>query len=296
MPQLFRLVVLAPRPLMDHLDLAFEGEALGTAMFVVEERVGLWRFEAWFDGMPNADGIQVRIAAAEAGAGMRIGDWQCAPVPDIDWVGEAQKSFVPIRAGRFFLHASTWEGTPPPGSLSLIIDAATAFGTGEHATTQGCLIAITRLLKRTRPRRAFDLGCGTGVLGMALAKAGVGASGSKVLMSDIDARAVQVAQANAERNGVAARVEAVTATGLAHPRIAAGAPYNLVVANILARPLVAMATGLSRMVAPDGHVVLSGLIDSQERWVRAAYRARGFAFVQAIRRQGWITLVLRNGA
>lgn len=293
MPSLHRLLVLGPEPLMAHLDLAFEGAALGTAMFVVEERVGLWRFEAWFDRMPPADWTQGLIAAAEDGAGMRAGDWQLAPVPDIDWVLEAQKSFVPIRSGRFFLKASTWDGKPPIGSYVLTIDAATAFGTGEHATTQGCLLAASDMLKkRRRPGRILDLGCGTGVLGLGLARAG----SSGILLTDIDPRAERVARENARINGLAARVTVATASGMDHRLIASKAPYDLILANILARPLAKISTKLAAALNPGGRVVLSGLIASQERWIRAAYRNRGLVFERAIRRDGWVTLVLRKPA
>lgn len=290
MPVLHRLLVLGPEPLMAHLDLAFEGDALGTAMFVVEERVGLWRFEAWFDRMPSADWTKGLIEAAEDGAGMKVGDWQLAPVPDIDWVGEAQKSFVPIHAGRFFLHASTWEGKPPIGAYTLTIDAATAFGTGEHATTQGCLTAISDLLLVAKPKRILDLGCGTGVLGLGLARAGC----APILMTDIDPRAERVARGNARINGLAARVKVATATGMDHRLITTMAPYDLIVANILARPLAKLSTRIAAALVPGGRVVLSGLIATQERWIRAAYRNRGMVFERAIRKDGWVTLVLRK--
>lgn len=287
---LYRLVVLGPEKLMDCLDAQAQGWTLGTAMFVVEERVGLWRFEAWTAGPPDADFLAARLAEAASAAGLAVPEAHVAPLPDIDWVAENQKSFRPIRAGRFFIRPSVWDGAPPAGAWVLAIDAGTAFGTGDHGTTRGCLLALSRLLKRARPARVLDLGCGTGVLGLGVARA----VRSPVVMSDIDPEAVAVARANARANRLGPPVRAVAAAGLDHPAIRAGGPYDLIIANILARPLVALARPIVQALAPGGRVILSGLLAEQETKVLRAYRIQGLVLEARQTLNGWRTLTARK--
>lgn len=288
---LYRIVVLGPETLVAPLDDALGAIALGTAAFVVEERVGLWRVEAWTAGPPDADRVSALLADAARTARVAVPEAHVAPLPDIDWVAENQKIFRPIRAGRFFVRPSAWAGAPPAGAWVLTIDAGTAFGTGDHGTTRGCLLALARhLKKRARPRRILDLGCGTGVLGLGLALA----ARRRVLASDIDPEAVRVATANARANRLAALIRAVPAAGLDHPALRAGAPYDLIVANILARPLIALARPLARALAPGGRVVLSGLLAEQETRVLRAYRAHGLVLEARHPLNGWQTLTLRK--
>jgi ribosomal protein L11 methyltransferase len=211
-----------------------------------------------------------------------------APLPQRDWVRQSLEGLAPVAAGRFFLHGAHDRARRRAGGLSLEIDAGTAFGTGHHGTTEGCLVALDRLLKRRTPRRILDVGCGTGVLAIAAARATL----RPALASDIDPEAVRVTLENARLNGVKPRIRSVVAAGLGHPVIAAGAPYDLIFANILARPLVALATGLARVLAPGGHLILSGLTLDQSRWIEATYRARGLALAARIRRGNWVSLVL----
>ena len=196
-----------------------------------------------------------------------------APMPQQDWVRQSLEGLAPVTAGRFFLHGSHDRHRRRPGGISLEIDAGTAFGTGHHGTTEGCLLALDRILKRRTPRNILDVGCGTGVLAIAAAKA----TGRPALASDIDPEAVRVTLANAALNGVKPLIGSFVAAGLSHPRIAGGGPYDLIFANILARPLVALSTGLSRALAPGGDLILSGLTLEQMRWIEATYEARGLA-------------------
>jgi ribosomal protein L11 methyltransferase len=172
------------------------------------------------------------------------------------------------------------------------IDAGTAFGTGHHGTTAGCLLALDAILKRRRPERILDLGCGTGVLAIAAALA----AKRKTLATDIDPEAVRVTHLNAKLNGVAPLLNGVTAPGLKHTRIAHGAPYDLIFANILARPLISLAHGLKAILAPGGTLILSGLTRDQIRWVSAAYRNRGLIPSQTLLLGNWATLVFSNPA
>jgi ribosomal protein L11 methyltransferase len=172
--------------------------------------------------------------------------------------------------------------------IGIEIEAALAFGTGHHGTTRGCLLALDRIVKARRLRRILDVGTGTGVLAIAAAKA----LRRPVLASDIDARAVAIARENARHNRAGAYVDVVHAPGLGRRRFRASAPFALVFANILLEPLQRLATPMARLVAPNGYIVLSGLLTSQAGAALASYRARGLVLKRRIRLEGWATLVL----
>jgi ribosomal protein L11 methyltransferase len=225
---------------------------------------------------------------AEAAVAREIVGGEIARLPDADWVKRSLEGLAPVAAGRFFLHGSHDRARRRDGGISLEIDAGTAFGTGHHGTTEGCLLALDRILKRRRPRRILDVGAGTGVLAIAAVRA----TGNSALASDIDPEAVKVTRLNADNNGVRGLITAIAAPGLKDQRIAALAPYDLIFANILARPLVSLASGLAQILAANGNLVLSGLTLDQCRWVLATYRNRGLVPVENIFRGNWATLVL----
>lgn len=209
---------------------------------------------------------------------------------DEDWVARSLRSLAPVRAGGFVVHGSHDRGTARAGETAIEIDANRAFGTGHHGTTAGCLEAIDRVLRRGRPDRMIDLGTGSGVLAIGLAKR----CRRPVLATDIDFLAVRIAAANARTNGVGHLVRTVRAVGLAHGAVADASPFSLVVANILAGPLRAMAPAIARSLAPGGAVILSGLLERQRSAVLAAYRAQGLVHRGTILREGWATLTLRH--
>lgn len=211
-------------------------------------------------------------------------------LPPRDWVRENQESFPPRRVGRYFIHGSHHRGRPPPGTIGLLIDAAMAFGTGEHASTAGCLQALDGLARRRRFGRILDMGTGTGILAIAAAKT----FARDVLAVDIDAGAVNVARENAGRNGVASRVRARGSRGYRSREIRRRRPCDLVLANILARPLARMAADLKRALAPGGIVVLAGLIEWQAPYVLAAHRAQRLSLAKRRILDGWCTLVMRR--
>ena len=243
-----------------------------------DEAEGLWEVVLYFGS---------EAEAGEARTIAELGNGLLAPVPQQDWVRQSLEGLAPVTAGRFFIHGSHDRHRRRPGGIALEIDAGMAFGTGHHGTTEGCLLALDHILKRRTPQAILDVGCGTGVLAIAAAKA----TGRPALASDIDPEAVRVTLGNAALNGVKPLVSTFVAAGLSHPRIAAAAPYDLIFANILARPLVALSTGLSRALAAGGELILSGLTLEQMRWIEATYQSRGLALEARICRGNWASLV-----
>ncbi len=242
---------------------------------------GRWEVIVYFEGAPDQ---------AQRAALARFGQFVIADLPETDWVARSLEGLKPVRAGRFLVHGHHDRDRVKPNDLAIEIEAGQAFGTGHHGTTIGCLIAIAREA-RTRPIvNALDLGTGSGVLAIALAKL----AKARVLASDIDPVATRVADENVHLNGVAAFVHTLTAAGLAGRAFAERAPYDLVVANILAGPLAALAPAIRRAVAPGGTVILSGLLPEQRRRIIATCRATGLVLVHAMAVEGWLTLVLRR--
>ena len=192
-----------------------------------------------------------------------------------------------MKAGRFLVHGAHHRGSVAPNVIGIEIEAALAFGTGHHGTTRGCLLAIDAIARRSRPRRILDVGTGTGVLSIAAARV----FHRPVMATDIDPVAVAAARANAHRNRAGASVTARRTAGARgiHGR------YDLVLANILLGPLPRMAPSLAQLLAPQGHIVLSGLLHAHANAALAAYRAQGLALEQRIPLDEWTTLVLRRG-
>ena len=207
-----------------------------------------------------------------------------------DWVKASLADLVPVPAGRFIVHGQHDRERVPANKLAIEIEAALAFGTGHHGTTRGCLLLLNHVLKAHQPRRVLDLGTGTGVLGIAAAKAlKIG-----VLASDIDPPSVQVARENAGINETGNLVQVIRATGFAAPQFAQRGPFDLVLANTPANPLRQLATPMARYLAPSALVILSGLLSHQAPSVIAAYRARGLVPLKHLRIEGWSSLLLRN--
>ena len=263
-------------------------EAAAVSLTETDEVAGLWRVDAYYDGAVDMAALGVALE----GAGLERGALKIEPLPETDWVAESLKGLSPVRAGRFFLHGSHDRDIRPATGVCIEIDAGAAFGTGHHGTTRGCLLALERLARKGRPHSVLDVGAGTGVLSIAAARLWR----VPVLASDIDPAATAVGGANARANGTGPFVRFVTAPGARHGAIRAGAPYDLVLANILAGPLKRMAGELAPLVARGGRLVLSGLLRSQEAMLLAAYGARGLVLEKRIREEEWSTLILRRAA
>ena len=268
---------------MDEIEDHLAIDALAVTINETDEAKGFWETVAWFETVAEAEAALALLSPAPG---------IVAEVPDKDWVRLSLEGLAPVTAGRFYLYGSHDRHMRRAGGISLEIDAGTAFGTGHHGTTAGCLEAFDHILKKSHPRRILDLGCGTGVLGLAASKA----IKRQVLATDIDAEAVRVTLANAALNNVRSLVRGQTAAGLHHATIAAAAPYDLIFANILARPLAHLAQGLAQILAPGGHLILSGLTVDQKRWISACYRARGLVPVEALYKGNWVSLVFTKRA
>jgi len=275
-----RLTAAEARELSDLLEES-EPEPLAVNLNEIDEAAGEWDVLAYYPDEGTARNAAALVARPQTVVSI---------VPEVDWVRRSLEGLKPVSAGRFYLHGSHDRDRRRSGGISLEIDAGTAFGTGHHPTTLGCLTALGRILKRETPARILDIGCGTGVLALAAAKA----TRRPIVASDIDPEAVAVTLRNACLNGLAPWLKAFAATGVADSRIAASGPYDLVFANILALPLIKLAGPISRLAAPAGRIILSGLTVDQERAVFAAYRQVGFVREARIADGNWMTLLLRH--
>jgi ribosomal protein L11 methyltransferase len=289
MPTYSALTTLSGEPAAQALARALEAldpAPAGVGVFEIEDDSGLWEVGAYFLDPP--DDIVLMLLAEAWGAR----PFAVSELPDIDWVAKVRRELSPVEAGRFFVYGSHDADKVPPGRIALQIEATVAFGTGHHGTTLGCLRAFDRLLDAGfRPDRVADIGCGTAVL--ALAAAAV-LPQARILASDIDAVAVDVARANARINALDGRIDCLEAAGFAHPGLAAAAPFDLVFANILKGPLVELAPAMAAHLAVGGLAILSGLLVVQAESILGAYAEAGFAPVEREDIGEWSTLVLRR--
>jgi ribosomal protein L11 methyltransferase len=282
---LARLVVDAEtaRRLFDALTEAFDAGETAVSTF---EEAGGWAVEIHFERRPDEDAVRALLGQITGDAARER--LVFTTVAATDWVVRSLEGLAPVAAGRFVIHGAHDRHRIPPNRIGVEIEAALAFGTGHHGTTRGCLIALDRILDRRRPRRILDVGCGTGVLAIAAARA----TGRPVLAGDIDPVSVRVARENVRLNRVHALVEIIRANGLSDRRMQTGAPFDLVFANILLDPLKRLATPIRQVAAPGARVVVSGLLPGQANAALAAYRAVGLVCERRIPLDGWVTLVL----
>jgi len=289
-----RLTLLADekraRSVADLLVESFEPAEVAASAFETEEKHAsggkAWLVEAYFSFAPDEDSIRELIAVAggpEAGAAAIF-----SIAEKHDWVAKSLEGLAPVRAGRFLVHGAHDRAKVGPSDIGVEIEAGLAFGTGHHGTTRGCLILFDRLLKRRRPSRVLDVGCGAGVLAIAAAKA----LHRRVALGDIDPVAVEVANENAKLNGAAALTRALVAKGVEAAALRANGPYDVVFANILAKPLRLLAPSLARVIAPGGDAILSGLLLSDVSGVLSAWRAQGFTLREKVELEGWAALRL----
>ncbi|WP_091680295.1 50S ribosomal protein L11 methyltransferase [Methylocapsa palsarum] len=249
-------------------------------------KTGPWVVEVYFGPAPDEANVRALIAAvagADAAAAASFGR-----IHQRDWVASSLEGLQPVRAGRFVVHGSHARGLARVNEIAIEIDAALAFGTGHHGTTRGCLLMLDRVARRRRPNAILDIGTGSGVLAIAAARL----FRRRIHAGDIDPISVAAAAVNAKLNGVAGFVRPVQSRGADHNELRGGAPYDLVFANILARPLRGLAPAVSRLSKPGADIVLSGLIGPDVAGVVAAYGVQGVVLRERIDLEGWATLLM----
>lgn len=284
-----RLITDEPsaRAMTELLGEMFDPMETAVAAFEVEE-TGAWRLEAYFSEEPDAEMIRELISPM---LGAQADEAVFETIDQQDWVRASLEGLKPVRAGRFLVHGGHDRHQVRANDLAIEIEAALAFGTGHHGTTLGCLRALVDELKRRRPARVLDVGTGTGILGFAAAKA----LRTPVIAGDLDPEAVSTARGNARLNGLGPYMRLYHAPGVRHALADRPRGFDVVFANILARPLKRLAPSLTAVVADDGVLILSGLIERDVPGVLSTYRHRGFHLARSGVIEGWATLVLRRG-
>lgn len=267
------------------LELEFEDDGNPLAIIEVDEKQALFEVSLYTD---DASTDEQRIRAS-----FGPGDdfcVNCEELPDIDWVAKSLEGLKPVRAGRFIVHGAHGRDSRRPGQIGIEIEAGRAFGTGHHGTTAGCLMMIEEVVRRARPATALDLGTGSAVLAIGLAKL----ARIPVLATDIDPVAVAVARQNVQLNGMGRRVNLITAPGF-HHAVFSKRRFDMIIANILARPLMKLAPAMARHLKPGGSLILSGILDHQRRAVLAAYANVRFRHIRTRQLGEWVTLHLKRG-
>ncbi|HSX74883.1 MAG TPA: 50S ribosomal protein L11 methyltransferase [Shinella sp.] len=267
---------------------AFEDEGYAIATMEIDEKKDIWEASVYMFRPDEAE-IHSRFAALLADE-FPDATIEREELPDIDWIAKSLEGLKPVRAARFVVHGSHDRGKVRAGEIAIEIDAGQAFGTGHHGTTAGCLEVISDVMRTRKVKRVLDLGTGSGVLAIAARKL----APVSVLATDIDPIATRVARENVRLNGIASGIALETAPGFHSTAFGRHGPFDLIIANILARPLMRMAPQLSAQLAPQGDVILSGILASQRWKVLAAYNGAGLRHVRTIWREGWVTIHLDN--
>ncbi|MGA1802644.1 50S ribosomal protein L11 methyltransferase [Rhizobium sp. HT1-10] len=272
--------------ILDLMTPVFEDEELPIATSEIDEKKDIWEASIYLYAEQEED-VRPRFEAllAEAYPGLAI-DKEI--IPDVDWIARSLDGLKPVHAGRFVVHGSHDRDKIRASEIAIEIDAGQAFGTGHHGTTAGCLETIETVVRSRRVRNALDLGTGSGVLAIAVRKL----KNIPVLATDIDPIAVRVARENVVRNGIVSGISLETAPGFHSTAFSRHGPFDLIIANILARPLIRMAPQLANHLAPGGSVILSGILAAQRWKVIAAYNGARLRHVRTIWRNGWVTIHL----
>ena len=286
---MWQLTFLVPARAHEMGENVFTELALAVSSFEQEALEGKpWKVEILLESRVDNAEINRRLAILADVTGIDMPTFEMTELLQKDWVDEVQKSFPAFRVGRFWVHGSHIADAPPASSIPLLVDAGMAFGSGEHATTFGCLLAIDKLARQRHFTNILDMGCGSGILALAAAKT----FKTSVLAVDIDRMSVKVAAENAEINKVAQYVTALHGNGYSLSTVKNHAPYDLICSNILAKPLTKFSRHLAASLAPDGIAILSGLLAKQERMVMEAHESHGLKLIKRIALNGWHTLLI----
>ncbi|WP_409360765.1 50S ribosomal protein L11 methyltransferase [Bartonella heixiaziensis] len=267
------------------METAFDEEGYPLALAEIDEKNSIYELSLYVD-QESQENASKRFAHILSIDPNKINS---EILPNIDWVQKSLEGLKPVYAGPFFLHGSHNRGDIPSNVLPIEIEANQAFGTGHHGTTAGCLEMIAKVMKHENPQNALDLGTGSGVLAIGIAML----KPIAILASDIDPVAIQVTQHNIQLNGVKKYITAVTATGFSHDEIASRAPFDLIVANILANPLIELAQEMVKALQKGGSLILSGILEEQHADVLKAYVKQGLKHIETYHRQGWVTIHLK---
>jgi len=271
----------------------FVAEALGEEAVAVSvlapPRHELARVEAIYDFEPEASAMAAKLEILAAVFGIDPPAFELKPSPPLDWLKKVAEDFPPLRIARWTVHGAMHRHNVPNRLNAMQIDATNAFGTGEHPTTRGCLLMLDKILKSGfRPRKMADIGCGSGVLAMGCVQSTRG----RAVAVDLDPDSVQIAMNNVRANGLGEKIRVGRSRGYAASLVRASAPYDLIMANIFARPLSQMAADLKKNLRPGGMVILSGLLTTQANLVIAAHRMQGLALINHMRLGEWSVLAL----
>lgn len=288
----WKVEVIVPAAAGDAIADALEAHTGAISMFPAPSGDAM-RIRGYVADAPDEAALQADLEAASRVAGISMPALDVAWLPSIDWAAVNRESFAPLRVGSVWIRDSYHSEPAPVGTVTLVVDAATAFGTGHHPTTQGCLLALDHFARKRGvlpPGPVLDMGCGTGILGMAAAKL----LRRRVMATDIDPVAVSMATYNVRLNRLGAVHKPLCSRGYASHAIRKSGPYALILANILARPIARMAPDCARHLRRGGYAALSGLLTSQERPVIAAHRQQGLILAARYRIDGWSTLVVRR--
>jgi len=256
-----------------------------------EDADGDWRCEIITRAAPERERWWALLAEVLGEVAPAVEDIAIEPLAEQDWLEATKRSFPPIAVGRFWIYGSHVEDAPPADAVALQIDAGAAFGSGEHGSTMGCLVAIDGLARRRRFKRVLDLGCGSAILAIAALKCWPTA---RAYACDLDPDSVRAAEENGRENGVAQRLRTAVCDGYDRPELRRADRFDLVLANILAGPLVEMSPDLAHTLAPGGHAVLSGLLNAQAHQVVAAHRRQGLVLESRRDVGPWSTLVFKQ--
>ncbi len=288
---MWQVIIQTKQPYLEALSAVIEDHCVTTSWVEIEDPKADWDSEDWFvEGHmleePNEKDLRMQILLAAKTLGIEEPLITIQPLMENNWLEEMWEKFPPQDVGPFFIHSSHFKGDIPTNKIPLILDAATAFGSGEHGTTSGCMLALSDLLDEFKWENPLDLGCGSGILAIAACKL----NPVKTLAIDNDTEAVRVTMSNAALNNISPLIEARLGEGLDKTI----ETFDLIIANILAKPLIHLAPAMHQHLAPHGYVILSGLLDWQQEDVEKAYLEQGFSLHRLYDRNRWITLVLKN--
>ena len=288
--QQWQIRIFIDRNTVPVVEEAFGDMASAISSFEIVEDKQEWYVDVIVDSIPQQIDIATRLSLISGMLNIKTPNYTINLIERKDWISEIERGFPPLNIGKFYVHGSHIKSAPPYEKIELKINAGAAFGSGEHSTTSGCLLALSRLSKHRKFLKILDMGCGSGILALAAAKLWH----RPVTGIDIDPVSVVTSKDNARKNHISALVKLSAGDGYNTNLVRKNAKYDLIIANILARPLMKMAPYLKKNLTHNGIAVLSGLLTRQEQSVLSAHRLQGLRLVYSIRQNGWSTLILKN--